>query len=294
MSLDQRLLSALVKAIDGSEPAVLVTLVDVKGSAPRDVGTSMLVMLDRMVGTIGGGRLEFVAMQAAHEFIKESNLKSHRQRYPLGDALGQCCGGSVELLFENVGSDWLTWVNDAQAALLAHQLYIRDSGESYSHRVEPLPAQLVLCGAGHVGRALVEVLADAPINIHWVDEREAEFPLQTPVNVICEVSDSPEIAIEQARPGSAVLITTHRHDLDFKLASAAIERGDLVYCGLIGSKSKRGGFERLWRQRGGRDSALDFLTCPIGLNGPHGKDPKVLAIAVASEILTRFTSVTYS
>jgi len=139
-----------------------------------------------------------------------------------------------------------------------------------------------------VGRAIVHVLADAPISVHWIDEREWEFPENIPANVCVEITDTPQSCVQSAPPQSAVLITTHRHDLDFKLAALALSREDLRYCGLIGSRSKRVRFERLWRQRERDDLALARLTCPIGANGPVGKEPAVVAIAVAAEILQSF------
>ena len=290
MSLTVRHLHALQRGITTEKAAILVTVIAVKGSAPRGAGTVMIVFEDALEGTIGGGRLEFEAIQQAHRMMSLNEAAIVRERYPLGDRLGQCCGGSVELLYEPVKRVWKAWVNDAIAALKIRKEYIRSSSEGYSHIVKPPEAYLVLFGAGHVGRALVQVLKNAPIEVHWVDEREKEFPENVPVNVSREVTDLPEVVVENAPVGSAVLITTHRHDLDFTLAELAIARSDLAYCGMIGSTSKRGRFERQWRQRGRGDAMLQNLICPIGASGPSGKEPEVVAIAVAAEILSALST----
>jgi len=191
------------------------------------------------------------------------------------------------------------WVNAATIALENNHTYERVVDEHYTHIIKPLDLHLILCGAGHVGRALVRVLAEAPVRIHWLDEREEEFPEKIPSNVQCEVTDTAEAVIHQAPVGSAVLITTHRHDLDFELAATAIALPHLAYCGLIGSKSKRERFERQWRQKQKvnesgdasasakelSEGALARLICPIGGGSLKGKEPEVVAIAVAFEVL---------
>lgn len=288
MGLTARQLLAIKKILVESERAVLVTVIEVKGSAPRGVGTAMIVLANAIDGTIGGGRLEFEAMSAAHKMISQNANTPLRERYPLGDRLGQCCGGSVELLFEPIEPDWSTWIGEALQALELNSSYSRSGpmgDEGFTHIVKPPRAHLVLCGAGHVGRALVQVLTNAPISVHWVDERASEFPQAIPSNVMCEVSDLPEVVVTNAPANSAVLITTHRHDLDFSLAEIGIARTDLAYCGMIGSASKRSRFERQWRQRDREDAQLQRLICPIGSAGPSGKEPEVVAIAVAAEIL---------
>ena len=289
MSLTKSLLLATKRSVCDSTTAALITVSAVKGSAPRGVGTSMLVLPNDTVGTIGGGRLEYVAIEKARTAFQHSNDECFRKRFPLGDSLGQCCGGSVELLFERVQPNWQQWLNAALLALDNHECYERVVDEHYTHKIEPLKQRLILCGAGHVGKALVHVLANAPIHIHWLDEREAQFPNEIPLNVRCEVTDTAGAVIEQAPAGSAVLITTHRHDLDFELAAIAIDSPHLSYCGLIGSKSKRHRFERQWRARRGDDEqaliALERLVCPIGAFGLTGKEPEVVAISVAFEIL---------
>ncbi len=285
MGITSTHLQALNAAINESIPTMLVTVIAVKGSAPRGVGTAMLVQPKGIVGTIGGGRLEYVAIDAARDCARIHRKTPYTERYPLGAKLGQCCGGWVTLLFECVEPNWQLWVNEALNAWQQGLPYQRPVDEHFTHQITPPDAHLVLCGAGHVGRALVSVLTDAPIRIQWVDEREDEFPENVPANTQLEITDIPEYLIESAPAGSAVLITTHRHDLDFKLAESALMRTDLAYVGMIGSASKRLRFAQLLQKRGGNLELLQRLTCPIGIEGVVSKEPSVLAISVAAQIL---------
>ena len=294
MGITAAQLLALQQTLTEQKAAVLTTIVQVKGSAPRGPGTAMIVTENSLVGTVGGGRLEFEAMGFARRMIANKNKTLSRERYPLGDRLGQCCGGSVELLFEPVEPGWITWVTDALSALEKRLPYNRKSACGYTHCISPPDAHLVLCGAGHVGCALVHVLANAPISIHWVDERSKQFPATVPANVVCEVTDLAEVVIETAPANCAVLVTTHRHDLDFTLTEAALARNDIIYCGMIGSLSKRARFERLWLQRGHEKDRLGRLICPIGHSGPAGKEPEIVAIAVAAEVLSTLQTAVYS
>ena len=290
MSLSLHLLKAASDALARSQTCVLVTVIEVKGSTPRGVGTSMLVFPSSIVDTIGGGRLEYEAMRTARNILNGSEPTTNhqtQQRYPLGDSLGQCCGGAVTLMFEHLNSESIVWVDEALNCLHRRTHFERIAAPGIVYVATPANAHLLLFGAGHVGRALVSVLADAPISIHWVDERASEFPHDVPANALVEVTDLPEVILENAPAGSAVLITTHRHDLDFKLVESALERGSLAYIGMIGSLSKRKRFERQWMSRGRAGNALPDLICPIGHEGPAGKEPAVVAIGVACEILKK-------
>jgi xanthine dehydrogenase accessory factor len=92
------------------EPTMLVTVMDLRGSAPRERGAKMLVTASDLVGSIGGGQLEYQCTRIACERLRESEDASATfvQRFPLGSNCGQCCGGVVEVLFEKVlGAAWV-------------------------------------------------------------------------------------------------------------------------------------------------------------------------------------------
>lgn len=157
-----------------------------------------------------------------------------------------------------------------------------------SHLVEtfrPPELHLALFGAGHVGRALIETLGRLPLRVTWIDSREDEFLAWTPPNVTTVLSDAPEDEVRRLPADTAVLITTHSHALDLELVAAWLQRGDFRFLGLIGSRSKRASFEHKLRARGVEAAALTRLVCPVGASGVSGKEPEVIAIAIAAQLM---------
>jgi xanthine dehydrogenase accessory factor len=249
------------------EDAVLVSVEATQGSAPREVGAWMAVFVRDVVGTIGGGQLEFQAIDEARRRLAGAPGEAV-QRYALGASLGQCCGGVVHLRFERVGA--------ADAPAL-------------EQRLAPRLSPLALFGGGHVGRALVNVLATLPFHITWIDSRDEIFPPQVPANVDCEHSDPVHAAVAQLAPGSRVLVMSFSHAEDLDIIAACLrrqaQRDDLPYVGLIGSKSKWAVFRHRLEERGFTASELARITCPIGLPGIESKQPEVIAVGVAAQIL---------
>jgi xanthine dehydrogenase accessory factor len=146
---------------------------------------------------------------------------------------------------------------------------------------------LMLFGAGHVGAAIVAVLASHPdLRITWVDDRPDLFPQATPANLEIVATDDPAGQVATMPDRAFVVVASHSHALDYDIVEGVLRRGDFHYCGLIGSRGKRGGFEKRWRERGLPDDALDRLVCPIGVAGITGRQPADIAVAVAAEILS--------
>lgn len=249
------------------EAGVLVTVQSTRGSAPREAGTWMAVFATTTVATVGGGRLEFDAMAHARLLLQHGSGENV-VRYALGPSLGQCCGGEMVLHFERIGAT---------------------DGEALRQRLTPSRVPVVLFGGGHVGRAVVQVLARLPMQLTWVDSRDEIFPADLPANVQCEHSDPVHAAVADLQPGSRVLIMSfsHAEDLDVVAACLARQRaqGDLPYVGLIGSKTKWASFRQRLQARGFTDAELAHITCPIGVSGITGKEPEVIAVAVAAQIL---------
>ena len=255
-----------LRELSQTEGAVLVSLADVKGSAPRGTGTQMLVTATRQYGTIGGGALEFGATARAREILQDGPPHSSETMI-LGPDLGQCCGGQVALEYERFSGS----PDAIRARLIVN--------------AAP-PAPLYLFGAGHVGTALVQVLAGLPFAISWVDQRPESFAHKVRDGVKCLRLDSPVHAIRDAPKNAIFLILTHDHDLDYQLVRAILRRGDFSFCGLIGSKTKRARFTHRLKKEGITQERLDRLTCPIGMKGIPGKAPEAIAIAVAAQLLT--------
>ena len=232
---------------------VLITVVAVQGSAPRTEGTKMLVTADQRFDTIGGGHLEYKAIKQSRDMLqKQQSPQPLLQHYPLAASLGQCCGGRVTLLFE---------------PFIIRQLPI------------------IVFGAGHVGRALVPLLAQLPISVIWVDSRYDMFPANCPQSVQMCHHEHPVDQVDNASPGSCFLVMTHHHGMDLALTEAILKRGDALYLGVIGSVTKGRRFRQRLSQRGFTDDQLHDLHCPMGKVGIKGKRPIEIAIAIAAQIM---------
>jgi xanthine dehydrogenase accessory factor len=145
--------------------------------------------------------------------------------------------------------------------------------------------QVVLFGAGHVGAAIVRVLATLPCRVLWVDEREDMFPADLPMQVAVEATDVPNAVVDMAEPGAYFLVMTHSHALDQQLSERILKRADIGWYGLIGSQTKRKQFEHRLLDRGITQKQLNKMTCPIGIPGIYGKEPASIALAVVAQLL---------
>lgn len=243
--------------------AVVVEVLSHRGSVPREAGTRMLVAAGEVIGTIGGGHLELQAIDRARTMLAARAVEPTTQPVALGPSLGQCCGGVLELRYTPLAAAAPeAW--PAAAPRFTLQLY----------------------GAGHVGRAIVSLLAGIDCRVMWVDERESEFPgtpLPPHIERICV--EPVEAEVRLAPPGAAYLVLTHSHELDLRLTQAILKRGDFGFFGLIGSATKRARFEHRLRERGFDAALIERMQCPIGVPGIRGKEPEVIAVAVVAQLL---------
>ena len=249
--------------------AIVVEVTEVRGSVPRETGTRMLVAEQQLAGTIGGGHLELKAIEQARALLAGASDVASTTRFPLGPALGQCCGGIVNLRFAPLDA----------AALQAWP-------------VSPARFELQLYGAGHVGRAIVRALVPLPVRVDWIDEREEEFPLRLfdaepawPGHIRKICVDAVEAEVRDAAPGAFYLVLTHQHDLDLRISEQILRRGDFGFFGLIGSRTKRQRFIHRFERRGIPPDVIARMTCPIGVPGIEGKEPEVIAAAVVAQLL---------
>ena len=297
-------------ATSTTAPAALVTVLATEGSAPRGPGARMLVTAQTQAGTIGGGALEWRAAEQGRAILALPPGSWRVQDYPLGPLLGQCCGGRVRLLVEHLADiGWITALVEgaavrstlrdghiervtatdqhrwprAELAMHAEPLTSRGplpaTGFSFVEPDDSARRPLTLFGAGHVGRAIARMLPGLPFDLAWFDSRAelADIP-----GVTTDSEDALVACAGQAAPGAAVLILTHDHALDYRLAAAALN-SQASYVGMIGSATKRARFlSRLAAD--GVDAAR--LTCPIGQPGIPGKAPEVIAVATLAQLLT--------
>ena len=263
MPASSRQLAARLAAGD----CVLVSVDATQGSVPREAGAWMAVFGQEVLGTVGGGQLELQAIEEARRRLAGVTGEPVL-RYPLGPGLGQCCGGVVHLRFERV---------------------IAADAQSVAARLAPQRIPVALFGGGHVGSALVTALGPLPFAVRWIDSRDEIFPASRPDNVDCEHSDPVQAAVTDLVAGTHVLVMSfsHAEDLDVVAACLARQRqhADLPFIGLIGSKTKWASFRQRLEQRGCSRQELAQVTCPIGLAGIRGKQPEVIAVSVAAQML---------
>jgi len=233
----------------------------------------MAVLPTRVIDSIGGGHLEFDAIAQARAMLAgaPAPVPTEPQRVALGPSMGQCCGGVVFLSYELLGPQ--------DAAGLAQ-------------RLQAPTAPVALFGGGHVGQAIARQLAHLPFALHWIDSRDEIFPTDLPPNIRCEHSDPVQAAVADLAPGSAVLIMSFSHAEDLEILAQCLQRArtqdDLPYIGLIGSKSKWATFRHRLEARGFGEADFARVTSPIGVPGIAGKQPEVIAVAVAAQLLQRF------
>jgi xanthine dehydrogenase accessory factor len=296
----------LQKAVEAEGRAVLVSVLAVEGSAPREAGARMIVTPAGIRGTIGGGALEHEAWEKAMRLLAQDKPQAFLSRHALGPDLGQCCGGRVELGFEHFDSRAVgtlsQWVLDSGKGTLVQaefakgphairralletgiSLPIEKRGETlFVERCDERRQNLHLFGAGHVGKALVLALAPLPFKIAWYDPRETMFPAFMPAHAEPKRLDDPD-----ALPFASddfVLIMTHSHPLDLALVATAL-RSPAHFIGLIGSETKKMRFQSRLRAAGFSPDSMARLVCPIGVEGISGKEPAMIAASVTAQLL---------
>jgi xanthine dehydrogenase accessory factor len=322
-------LADLASALATDGPVVRVVVAESDGSVPREAGAAMLVGRERTIGSIGGGTLEHEASGRARRLLAEPHAWMRELwTFPLGPALGQCCGGRVTLLAEVFDESCSIEIGAAVGALVVRPAATGAEPELVTDRkhlgawpprvrrivqdmlsgnrtraamlvrlgegeapwfVEPADATrtpVAIYGAGHVGRALVRVLEELPFEVTWVDVDEARFPSEPSIATRLVTRD-PAAAAAAMPAGTLHLVMTFSHPLDLAICHAVLGAGRFAHLGVIGSATKRARFLRRLAELGHPPAALERLQCPIGLEGLAGKEPAVIAVSVAADLLRR-------
>ena len=293
MSFD---IAQLTTAIARHGRVARVVVAAVKGSAPREVGASMLVWDGGQSGTIGGGALEFDAAANAFSGAKVETIA-------LGPARGQCCGGAVTLVTEIFDSapSVTDYFSRAINELHSMPLSIRRQ-KAISRRGEPtqliyengwlgepiarVKTPLWIYGAGHVGRALVSVFQPLPdYEITWIDTAQSRFPDLIPDGVADLVATNPAHAVRHAPVNACHLVLTYSHSFDLEICHQLLGHG-FSSAGLIGSQTKWARFHSRLKSLGHSEQQISRIECPIG-DPSLGKHPQEIAVGVASRLLSR-------
>ena len=300
-------LGALSDAVQAHGTVARVVVAAHDGSSPREVGAAMLIWGDAtsggQSGTIGGGALEYQATRNAHVLIGGALPCGPRlDRVALGPALGQCCGGAVTLVTEVYDKTNLPQpplvarsIDGSVMPLAAKRLLAvaRSQGAlpatqwQHGWLIEPVsrPArQLWLWGAGHVGRAIAEVMAPLPdLAITWIDIALDRFPAVIPEGIRVLPAPDPAAAVPLAPQDAEHLILTFSHTLDLELCHRLLNHG-FSRCGVIGSATKWARFRSRLAALGHGPVKIARITCPIG-DPAMGKHPQAIALGVATAFL---------
>lgn len=280
---------------------IRVLIVEGKGSVPRPAGVSMLVFADRIEGTVGGGAMEWEAMREAREMIASGASFGRVMRLSLGPQLGQCCGGQITMLLE----PWAEHAPNLRPVLaqagsippaplkrlaskfrtgqLAYPTPKLEEGWLFEPPMTP-QTPVWIWGAGHVGRAVVDVLAPLPdLALTWVDFAAERFPQTIPAGVDPAIAADPAMLVPRAPKDAHHLIVTHSHALDLDLCHGLLTHG-FASAGLIGAVSKAKRFAARLRELGHADDEILRIACPIG-DVTLGKHPQAIAIGIAAGLL---------
>jgi xanthine dehydrogenase accessory factor len=226
----------------------------------------MLVAADCIFGTIGGGHLEFMAIDHARRAL-ENGAKMDEMTIPLGPEIGQCCGGRVSLGFKRVDRNVAMTLIDRVDLEIAQRPHV------------------YVFGAGHVGDALAMTLSLVPLRTILVDTREEELSATQIPGIETCLTAMPEAVVRDAPAGSAFVVLTHDHALDFLITTEALARNDASYVGMIGSKTKRATFRNWLTREVGHPEFFERLVCPVGGTAVKDKRPTVIAALAAAEIM---------
>ncbi len=317
-------LNPLKELLNRRPTAVVVTVIAVDGSVPREIGATMIVSDDQETGTIGGGNLEYSAIARARELLTEPHsIEPHSiecQRVALGPSLGQCCGGRVELLYERVSlkSCWLQalamqpvdqvsddrWLFRCLDSLesfvalptddVARSIELRscagisqagDDGKRwFCQPVRPDLPDIWIFGAGHVGQSVVEQLSLLPCRISWFDHRQEWLSHRPELDVRRVLTDAPADEVAAAAANAYFVVMTHSHAVDFDICYAVLQREQFAWLGLIGSITKRQTFTNRLRQRGIPEGLIEQMACPLGNLPLRSSLPSIIALNLAAEL----------
>ncbi len=312
-------LEHLREDLDQHGKVVLVSVALIRGSVPREAGAHMIVSKDGFSGTIGGGNLEFRAIDQARDLLCDGDDAVMHQDYPLGPALGQCCGGVATLLFETVDQD-AAWIKSSQDELVTltslngslprqilsvsdhmvsdllpksvrkHASQMEEptlllEGDGYFlEKIQDTNQALYIYGAGHVAHALVPILSQLPFKITWIDNRPEMFKGMKGFNADIQILEKQEKIPKLAPDDAFHLVMTHDHGIDLEVTHAIMLENRFCYLGLIGSDTKRVRFERRLKARGISQAIVDQMISPIGIEEITGKSPGEVALSVAAEL----------
>ena len=301
-------LAEITASLHQDKPVARLIILSAKGSTPRGAGAELIITQERQSGSIGGGALEYQATHIARDALASlpaTGFVRFVRDFALGPDLGQCCGGNLRVLFECFAPATLAdlqAMQSAEAKAYHHDLNSQTLAEPYQGKMtgqffsyDRASAELVMAaktartplyiyGAGHVGRALLNVTSALAVDRIWVDSAPNRFPEETPEDVtIAPARDMAQIAAH-APEGAFHIIVTYSHQFDEAITHALLAKGVFGKIGLIGSATKKARFAKRFRAAGLAQDAIDRVQCPVGLPDVKGKAPAHVALSIAGQI----------
>lgn len=237
---------------------VLATIIEHRGSVPRNAGSKMVITAVETFDTIGGGNLEHQVTRTARKLLLERSSAILTEEFPLSAKLAQCCGGHAKVLLET---------------------HLLNSNN------------IAIFGAGHVANEVVPILQRLPIKLRWIEERHDMFPTDLQSNVKCIQTDCAISELKALPSDTLILIMTHNHQLDFDLVRNAVLRDDIDYVGMIGSQTKAKRFVYKLKQRDISHQKIEKLVSPVGDLSVPGKTPIEVAISISAQIVRQLETI---
>lgn len=234
-------------------PFVMVTLVDVIGGAPQNAGSKMLVTQEGLYdGTIGGGKVEFKAINEAKSLLEKKSLKTSFVEWNLKKDVGMSCGGIVRIYFEALHSK--TW-------------------------------KIAIFGAGHVANALIPHLLLLDCQIQCLDPRQEwlnKLPRSHKLSLIHTEDMASEV--KQLDPHTFVLLMTMGHSTDLPILLEILRTKQFPYLGVIGSRAKAARIKKDIEEANLPPSCKEAFYCPIGLDLGNNH-PHEIAISITAQLI---------
>ena len=256
-------LNKLNKEINYNKEIVKVKIINIKGSAPNKIDDIMLVSLDNIYGTIGGGNLEFLVINEAKNLLNK-NINKKKLNVPLGPGIGQCCGGYVELI--------LTLHKNSMSAIKNEKT------------MEKKKKNLYIFGAGHIGQAIVSHIKNLDFNTFLIDSRADFLSMNNYKNINYLLLKEPWTIINRLEKDSLYVVLTHSHDYDLKILNEILKI-DFGFAGLIGSNTKKRRFIKRLEDLGHDKKLINKIECPIGFEIGNSKDPEEIAFSIITRII---------
>ncbi len=304
--------SSLAKTIKNDGIAAILTVAELLGSGPREVGARMMINASgKIQGTIGGGRLEWQALAQAQRMIRKIEKVPTSTFYSLGPELGQCCGGAVTVLFEVFDLDDLEFVEQAAALEEESAVFFVETNPTASGAMRTIQGSIIsqihdfelfedssslarysntntplwLYGAGNVGAALIAALSPLPFDVNWIDQRPDQLLPHQHSDIRYQISNDPVVTLNDCPEGAFVIVLTHSHSLDFDLCEKALKLNKFPYVGVIGSKTKAARFRSRLKSNGLDELEIAQLISPLGVPSIKGKEPTIVAASIVAQLL---------